>query len=133
MTYAPDANIVIQLLRKHTHVVAQFDSTIRKNANIVIPPVVHYAVLRGFLYKPAMGKEKAYNKFCNLHSVGKMTKKMWNQAARIYANLRKKGYTVSDADILIAAFCMANDYTLVTNNIKDYGNIEGLLIENWVN
>ena len=38
---------------------------------------------------------------------------------------------VGDADILIAAFCLENDYTLVTNNTKDFVNIKGLLINDW--
>ena len=61
-----------------------------------------------------------------------MTFNVWLCAARIYAELYTKRFTITDADILIAAFCMENGYTLVTANIKDFENIDGLQIVNWV-
>jgi len=36
------------------------------------------------------------------------------------------------ADILIAAFCIINGYTLVTNNEKHFRDIEELDYTNWV-
>ena len=52
-------------------------------------------------------------------------------AAVIYADLRKNGFTVNDADILIAAFCIVNNYTLITDNTKDFVNISGLKFISW--
>jgi len=46
--------------------------------------------------------------------------------------LRKTGKTICDADILIAAHCIVNGYTLITHNTKHFENIEGLLLENWI-
>lgn len=34
-------------------------------------------------------------------------------------------------DLFIASICLANDLTLVTNNIKDFKNIANLKLENW--
>jgi len=61
-----------------------------------------------------------------------MTPTMWVKAAHIYADLRKMGFTVSDDDIFIAAFCLLNEYTLVTRNTKDFENITGLQQVNWI-
>jgi tRNA(fMet)-specific endonuclease VapC len=38
---------------------------------------------------------------------------------------------IGDADILIAAYCLVNDYTLVTNNTNDFNRIDGLKLVNW--
>ena len=35
-------------------------------------------------------------------------------------------------DILIAAFCVVNDYLLVTDNTKHFKDIDGLQFVNWV-
>ncbi len=59
-------------------------------------------------------------------------KEGWENAANIYAELYRKRFTVKDADIVIAAFCLANGYTLVTNNISDFKNIDGLQFIDWV-
>jgi predicted nucleic acid-binding protein len=36
------------------------------------------------------------------------------------------------ADILVAAQAVTRGYTLVTNNVKHFEGIDGLVIENWV-
>jgi len=36
-----------------------------------------------------------------------------------------------DADLLIAASCLVHGYILVTNNKRDFENIEGLQLEDW--
>jgi len=54
------------------------------------------------------------------------------KAGEIYADLRKKGLQISDADILIAATVLENDSILVTNNHKHFKRISNLKIENWI-
>jgi tRNA(fMet)-specific endonuclease VapC len=45
--------------------------------------------------------------------------------------LKKKGFTVGSNDIIIAAWSMLAGAILVTDNIKDFENIDGLKTENW--
>ena len=56
-------------------------------------------------------------------------------ALDIYANekarLRKKGETVDDFDLLIGTSAMANDLTLVTNNLKHFEQLTKIKLENW--
>ena len=54
-------------------------------------------------------------------------------AARLKADLVEKGSPIGnkDADIFIAAYCMNNDYTLVTDNTSDFERIDNLSIINW--
>jgi len=53
------------------------------------------------------------------------------KAADVYIDLKQKGQLIGDADILITAYCLANNYTLVTNNTGDFGRINGLKHVNW--
>ena len=53
-------------------------------------------------------------------------------AADMYANLRRQGEILPDADILIAATALANDCVLVTGNEKHFRRIKGLEVENWL-
>ncbi len=55
----------------------------------------------------------------------------WDIAARIYAEHRRQGNPIEDADLFIAAYCIANSYTLVTNNTKHFENIDELHMANW--
>lgn len=58
------------------------------------------------------------------------------QAAIIYGDIRssleKRGEVIGGNDLLIAAHAMSLDWTLVTNNVREFGRIEGLKLENWV-
>ena len=131
MVYALDTNIVIHLLYGNQIVRAQRDKAWDNGVRIVIPPIVHFEILRGFLYTPAPRKEKSYKLLCDECPIEPITISIWECAANIYAKARKKGFTVHDADLLIAAYCIESNYTLVTNNTSDFMNIEGLKLVDW--
>ena len=51
--------------------------------------------------------------------------------AVIRADLKKRGAQLGAADLMIAAHARAIDAIVVTNNVKDFGRVKGLEIENW--
>lgn len=57
------------------------------------------------------------------------------EAARQYAEIRldakKRGAQLGAADLMISAHALAIGATVVTNNIKDFGRVKGLQVENW--
>ena len=60
----------------------------------------------------------------------------WNdEAAKAYAKLRVEletaGTPIGNMDMLIAASAIAEDATLVTNNVEHFSRITSLKIENW--
>jgi len=132
MTYALDTNVIIHLLNQNKSVEAKRDEAVAKNERFIIPPVVDYELRRGFLYKPSPKKAPMYFALASHYGIGDMTSQAWFRAADIYASLRRKSLTVADADILIAAFCIVNDYTLITNNTGDFKDIDALTIEDWI-
>jgi tRNA(fMet)-specific endonuclease VapC len=51
--------------------------------------------------------------------------------ARIRAELKRRGNMIGSNDLLIAAHARCIGLTLVTNNTKEFGRVQGLKIENW--
>jgi tRNA(fMet)-specific endonuclease VapC len=51
---------------------------------------------------------------------------------RLGADLAARGTPIGDFDVLIAAHALAAGATLVTNNIRHFGRIEGLSVESWL-
>jgi tRNA(fMet)-specific endonuclease VapC len=49
----------------------------------------------------------------------------------IKAKLQTSGRTIADMDLIIASTVINWNYRLVTNNMKHFQNIAGLLLENW--
>jgi len=47
------------------------------------------------------------------------------------ASLKKSGMLLDDFDLIIASCAMTNNLTLVTNNTKHFGRIDGLKLTNW--
>ncbi len=52
--------------------------------------------------------------------------------AKIRANLKAKGTTIGNMDILIAAHALSLNATLVTNNLREFERVPELKLENWV-
>jgi predicted nucleic acid-binding protein len=57
---------------------------------------------------------------------------IFDEAAEIYAHLKKTAALIEDADILIASIVKFRDFILVTNNIAHFQRIQGLKTENWL-
>ncbi|MEZ5448988.1 MAG: type II toxin-antitoxin system VapC family toxin [Thiolinea sp.] len=51
---------------------------------------------------------------------------------QIRAELEKRGLPLALADMEIASIAIANDFTLVTNNVRHFGRIAQLRYENWL-
>ena len=131
MTYVLDTGTIITLLNCDEAVTVKMDRAVLAGEKFIIPPIVDYEIQRGLLYKPSPKKEKMYFTLRKLYGVGVMMPEMWLRAARIYVNLRQRGFTIGDDDIFIASFCLEYGYTLITRNTKDFVNITELHIENW--
>ena len=59
----------------------------------------------------------------------------WNAAelfGDIIAVLERKGQRIGDRDMLIAAHARSLDYTLITNNTREFERIDGLNIDDWI-
>ena len=55
-----------------------------------------------------------------------------DKAAELYADLRRAGQLIEDADLLIAAIALVHELTLVTNNTAHFSRIAGLQVEDWL-
>jgi tRNA(fMet)-specific endonuclease VapC len=51
--------------------------------------------------------------------------------ARLKIILKKQGMVIDDLDLQIAAIALANNLTLVTNNIKHFDKIPNLKLDDW--
>ncbi|MBE3138229.1 MAG: hypothetical protein IMZ63_00260 [Actinobacteria bacterium] len=51
---------------------------------------------------------------------------------KLKADLELEGNLLADADLFIAATCIAKCNMLITGNIKHYNRISGLKIANWL-
>lgn len=132
MLYLLDTNIISYLLVNNGDAVNNFDKCLSAGNEIKIPDVVYYEVQRGLFYNNSKKLQNLFDDFCKSQGIVKINIPVFRRAAEIYANLKKRGELLEDADLLIAAIAMENDATLATNNVKHMERIAGLKLENWI-
>ena len=130
MVYMLDTNIVSYLLEGNEEVRNRLFAIVGAN-EIVLPEMVYYEIERGLFAHNAKNKLSRFEAFCELFPICFMTRESILCAARIYADLKKRGQLIEDADIFIGASALASGAVLVTNNEEHLGRIDGLCIENW--
>jgi predicted nucleic acid-binding protein len=129
--YALDSNIVSFYLKGNQTVIENIEKAIGEEHSIVITPIAYYEVKRGLLLIDAVKQIKKFDDFCRLFPVGELNDYLLEDAISIYVQERKEKRNIEDADIFIAAFCLHNNYILVTDNVKHFSNIKGLHAVNW--
>lgn len=84
--------------------------------------------------KPGRDQLQAYAKFQQsleaLLSLGIL--KFDPHAADIYHTLRGQFPRIGSMDLKIAAICLAHDATLLSRNLRDFDQVPGLKVENWL-
>ena len=133
MIYALDTNTVSFICADDADVVRNYKLTVKEGHQLVIPKVVDYEIKRGLDAKKMYRRMREYLIFCQYHDIQPISNEVWERAVNVYAWLSQKGKPIGDGDTLIAAFCLTNNFTLVTDNIRHFENVDGLNIVNWKN
>ena len=132
--YALDSNIISAVLKDNKAIINRYEQEAEQGRDFIIPPVVFYEVQRGLLANNMQNRLRNFEEFCQYIEIGEFKVEVWRKAAEIYATLSKQGKPVGasfDGDVFIAAYCIMNDYVLITNNKDHFGRIDGLQFENW--
>ena len=130
--YALDTNIISYILKKDEEIIKRYFQESKKGNEFIILPVVYYQVSRWLLERSAKKLLAEFDEMCIESPFVETNKEVWKKAAFLYVYTRKIGKPVNDdADLLIAAYCLLNNYVLVTNNTRHFEIIEGLKLANW--
>jgi tRNA(fMet)-specific endonuclease VapC len=73
----------------------------------------------------------AFDAFIRHLAVLEWTREAAEDYAKIRADLRKRGQMIGANDLLIAAHARSEGAILVTNNVREFGRVRGLQVENW--
>jgi tRNA(fMet)-specific endonuclease VapC len=129
--YTLDANVISVILRGNREVSARMATALTEEHQISLNALSYFEVKRG-LYLPRFRRKlDAFMEFVADYGVLPLDLPALDIAADIYQDLRSKGTSLEDADILMAGIALANDAILVTRNIRHFERIRGLKLENW--
>lgn len=131
MRYLLDTNMVIALSKGIPAVAARLENCAA--TDIALSPIVLYEIEYGI----AKSKRQEHNRrIFDAIMAGFEVVPFDAAAARHYGSLRAElestGKVMGPNDMLIAAHALALGSVLVTDNVREFSRIDGLLVENWL-
>lgn len=130
--YMLDTNICIYVIKKRPISLLEKFNSVPKNSLCI--SVVTYAELQ---YGVERSSSKKMNQAIIKDFISHLTVLSWDmnaasQYGKIRSNLEKEGTPIGNMDLLIAAHALSQQCTLVSNNLREFKRVEGLICENWV-
>ena len=132
MLYLLDTNICIYLIKKRPQkVLKEFGK--HSPQDVAISTITLFELEYGVeKSRYRQRSQEALGRFLSPLSSIDMDQQAAIEAAIIRAELEGKGMPLGPYDLLIAGLAKSKDMTLVTNNVKEFERIDGLLLANWV-
>ncbi|CAM5388748.1 PIN domain-containing protein [Thauera mechernichensis] len=131
MHYLLDTNIFIAALKAHPAVRTRLESV--PASSIVVSPIVLGELETGVEKSAQVERNRA-----RLHevvaglAVSPLDATVSGHYAWIRAALERQGTPIGGNDLWIAAQALALGAMLVTDNVREFGRVPGLVVENWL-
>jgi tRNA(fMet)-specific endonuclease VapC len=131
MKYLLDANTCIRYLNgRSPSIFERLDSL--PEPDIVVCSVVkfelRYGALRSDYVEKTLAQQKEFlDRFVSLPFDDNAAV----QAAQIREYLARAGTPIGPYDLLIAGITLANNVTLITHNVREFGRVQNLRFEDW--
>ncbi len=125
-----DSDTLSFLMKKHPIVLRNYSEYVERNGYVSISRITVFEILSGLKSKGAITQIERFKDFLSQHEILEVTELSVELSSDAYADLVKKGKHSGFNDLLIAGIALANDFTLVPNNTKDFKHIPNLELEN---
>jgi len=127
-----DTNTVSAMLKRNQSVLKKMTLANTAKRKIFFNTITYYETKRGLLASQATRKMEDFEEMRQDYDMlGTDSEAVLDKASEIYANLKRQGRLLPDADILIAAVALTYNLTLVTAD-SHFDRIEDLKVENWL-
>ena len=131
MIYLLDTNICIHFLNRTSQkIISRFKEC--SPSEIKLPSITVAELFYGAQKSKAKSRNWAIvENFISAFEIIAFNEVSCRIYARIRASLEKSGAPIGPMDLLIASISLTHNFTLVTNNVKEFRRIKGLKLENW--
>lgn len=131
MIYCLDTDILIEYFRGSEQIKRKIES-LPDEDSIGLSWFTFYEFFKGIFVSGKLFEESFLQGLTRTCAILEASYEAARLGGEIYANLKKQGRLINDADILIASIVKANNAVLVTNNEEHFLRVQGLKIENWL-
>ncbi|GAB4279410.1 MAG: type II toxin-antitoxin system VapC family toxin [Oscillatoriaceae cyanobacterium] len=132
MSYLLDTNIVSALVKNNRIISSKLHEVEVIGLKVFISGITYYEVKRGLIATNATRQLSDFTKLQARFSILLLDNlDILEEAAKIHADLKRRGTPIGDADILIAATAIHRNLTLVSHD-ADMLRVPGLVLEDWL-
>jgi tRNA(fMet)-specific endonuclease VapC len=125
-----DTNVVVAHLKGDARVTGRLASQIE---DIAVPALVVAELDYGAKASARVSENLArLNAFLSSVEIVPFDETAAREYGTLRARLRAIGKPTGEIDTLIAAIALAHRAVLVTHNVRDFENVEGLTVQNWL-
>jgi len=127
-----DTNIITAFMKNNLKVVNKISEYLEFFDRLTINIISYYEILRGLKDLGNEEKLRKFEEFIQENEVVSIRKETIENAAEIYAYLKRDGNLIEDADILMASIAIVENLVLITDNIRHFERVKDLNTENWL-
>ena len=130
MSFLIDTDIIVYSLNNNPLVNDNFRRRrdAPKSLSVITYSELVFGARKSTFVEKNLGKVR---RIAELFPIIQVTKAIMETFGEMKALLEERGQRLHDIDLLIASTAITHNLILVTNNIKHFGRIESLEIENW--
>ncbi len=126
-----DTDILSLFMKGEPTVVANTQSYLATHRTLSFSLITYYEILSGLRHRDAKKRLGTFEALAESSTILPVTKTSATISAKLYAQLRGQGKPLDDIDLLIAGTAVANSLRLATRNVKHFGRIEELALQDW--
>jgi len=116
-SYLLDTNAVSDLIANQSSVIRHLAEHLATDDQVGLCRPVHYEILRGLFWRGATSKIHTYTqRIIPLLTWIELTDLDWEEAARLWADARRRGRQLGDPDLLLAAIAHKETMVLVSSD-----------------
>ena len=134
MKYMLDTNILIYLIKNKPPAIAERINALNPSDELCMSFVTYSELLKGA--ERSARKPEVLKRLTDLARAVPVRYRMSEAACEHYAvqftRLRAAGNPIGANDLWIACHALGDNCTLVTNNLKEFEQVQRLKLENWV-
>ena len=131
LKYLLDTNIVIYVIKRRPRIA--LDMFNREHGHMAVSSITLAELIHGAEKSrdPARNLAVVEDFFSRLSVLSYGEKAAWHYG-NIRAGLERTGKTIGVNDLHIAAHARSEGLTLVSNNVREFERVPGLVLDNWV-
>ena len=101
-------------------------------SDLAISVLVEHELRYGFARNPLVKSWPLVEALLTLIPSLPLTRPIANRAAHLRSDLAAAGTPIGVYDLLVAATALEHGATLVTNNVREFARVPGLVVEDWL-